>query len=255
MKWEYMKWEYMKWEHMKWEHIRQMIKLFQIGLRQIATDGMLLVLLPAPCIIGLVFRFMLPYVNSVTMARLSISILPWYSLADSLLVCLTPMMTAAICAFLLLEERDEGVSAFYQVTPVGDYAYLVARIGLPMLGAFVYTTIITMLFRLTDISIVAVFSSSIVSTLAGIFLAMAIVSFAGNRVEGLALSKMMGISLLGLAAVWFVPHPYQYFASFLPAFWVGKLITEGAGILPFGCGLLLCLVWIGLLTRKFMRRI
>jgi fluoroquinolone transport system permease protein len=233
----------------------QTLKLFQIGLRQITKDGMLIVLLPSPFIIGLIFKFAIPFLNGLTETHLSFSLSPWYSLADGLLVCLTPMMTALICAFLLLEERDEGIGEFYQVTPVGDYSYLNARIGIPMIWAFVQLIIVTSLFNLTDLTFGSILTSAVVSTLSSIFLAMMVVSVADNRVEGLALSKIMGISLLGLLTVWVIPYPYQYFASFLPTFWIGKLITEGVSLLSFGFGFLSCFVWIGLFIQKFMRRI
>lgn len=235
--------------------MRQTIKLFQIGLRQITKDGMLLVMVPAPFLIGLIFRFALPVVNSITENYLLFSILPWYGLADGILVCIAPMMGSMICAFLLLEERDEGIGEFYQITPVGDYSYLIARIGFPMLWALAETIIVVAFFNLTALSGFTILASSIVSALTGIFLAMLVVANAENRVEGLALSKMSGVSLLGLVAVWFIPHPYRYFTAFLPAFWIGKLITDGGSFFPFVLGILSCLIWIGLFTRKFMRRI
>ena len=235
--------------------MRQTLKLFHIGLRQIAKDGMLLVLLPAPFIIGMVFKFALPFVNGMAEARLSFLISPWYGLADGLLIALAPMMTAMICAFLLLEERDEGIAAFYQVTPTGGYSYLAARVGFPMVWAFMQSVAVAALFNLTGLSFAAILEGSAVSTLAGIFLAMLVVSIAGNRVEGLALSKMMGISLLGIVAAWFVPPPYLYLASFLPAFWIQKIVTDGANLMSFGFGLLSSVFWICLFARKFMRRI
>jgi len=36
------------------------------------------------------------------------------------------MLIAMVSAFLLLEERDEGIIAFYQITPAEGYAYLTA---------------------------------------------------------------------------------------------------------------------------------
>ena len=56
---------------------------------------------------------------------------------DGFLLCLTPMFMAMICAFLLLEERDDGLCAYYQITPAAGKAYLAARIGIPMVCALV----------------------------------------------------------------------------------------------------------------------
>lgn len=235
--------------------MKQTLKLFQIGIKQISKDGMLLVLLPAPFLVGLIFKFVIPFANGILEDRLSFSLLPWYGLVDGILACLNPMFMAMISAFLLLEERDEGIGAFYQITPAEGYPYLTARIGLPMLWAFVSTIIILILFNISALSISTILAVSIISTLTGIFLAMMVVSIAGNRVEGLALSKLMGISSLGLILVWFVPAPHCYFVSFLPSFWIGKLLMDGANLFSFILGLVLCFLWIAFFTRKFLSRI
>ena len=231
------------------------MKLFQIGLRQIAKDGMLFVLIPAPFIVGLAFRFGIPLTNRLAEDMFSFSFSPWYGLVDGFLVMLTPLFAAMIAAFLMLEERDEDIGAFYQITPVEGYAYLTARIGVPMLWAFVSSLAVLSLFRLSELSWSTILSSSVISTLTGISMSMMVVSFAANRVEGLALSKLMGISFLGLFIVWFAPAPYSFFASFLPSFWVGKVIMDGTHIIAFALGLLSCAIWIAFFTRKFMRRI
>ncbi len=230
-------------------------KLFLIGVKQVSKDGMIFILVPAPFLVGVVFKFVIPYMNTVLQDKLSLSIQPWYGFFDSLLICLASMLTAMITAFLLLEERDERIIEFYQITPTGGYTYLLARIGIPMGYAYVVTVFSASIFCISGISAVTVLMSSLVSTLAGIFLAMMMVSLAENRVEGLALSKIMGISLAGLPLVWFVSEPYLYLFAFLPSFWIGRLVKEGADPVVFLCGLLISLFFIVCFTGKFNRRL
>lgn len=235
--------------------MRHTMKLFQIGLRQISKDGMLLVLIPAPFLVGLFLKLAVPFANQILTDRYAFSLMPWYGLADGMLICLTPMFVAMISAFLLLEERDQGVGAFYQVTPAEGLSYLASRIGLPMIWAYLATLIVSIAFTLSSLSLKAILSSALISSFTGIALAMMVVSIAGNRVEGLALSKLMGISFIGLLFAWFVPAPYHWLAAFLPSFWIGRLLTDGANLLAFIPGLTSCLVWIALFTRRFLRRI
>lgn len=235
--------------------MKQTVTLFQIGLKQIAKDGILLVLLPAPFLAGLLFKFAVPFANGILEEKFSFSILPWYGLIDGMLICLMPMIAAMIFAFLLLEERDEGVNAFYQITPAGGYYYLTARIGIPMAGVFIITILSVWIFHLTPLSFGVILTSSFVSALTGIALAMMVVSMADNRVEGLAISKLMGISFLGLIVIWFVPKPYSYFCSFLPSFWIGKLIMDGVNPFTLIIGISTCFIWILLFSRKFLNRI
>ena len=110
-------------------------------------------------------------------------------LIDGMLICLTPMFVAMISSFLILEERDERLSDFYQITPAEGYSYLFARIGLPMIWAFAVTMIVSKIFNISSLSTFTILDCSIISGFTGIFLAMMVVSIAGNRVEGLALSN------------------------------------------------------------------
>ncbi|RAV03479.1 hypothetical protein [Paenibacillus sp. YN15] len=235
--------------------MRQTVKLFQIGIRQITRDGMLLVLLPAPFLIGLIFKLAIPFANQILEDMLSFSLIPWYGLVDGLLICLTPMLMAMVSAFLLLEERDEGIGAFYQITPTEGYAYLMARIGFPMVYSLLVTGFAAAVFNISGLSIGAIVCSSFISTLMGSALAMMIVSIAGNRVEGLAISKLAGVSLLGLVTVWFIPAPYALLAAFLPSFWIGKMMMKDISLFSIIMGLLFCLLWIVIFTRKFQKRI
>lgn len=235
--------------------MNQTLKLFKIGLNQVSKDGMLLVLIPAPFFAGVFLKLALPFVNQILIKELSFSITGWYGLVDGMLICLTPMFTAMISAFLLLEERDTGLSAFYQITPAAGYPYLSARIGIPMLWAWITTMIVTSVFNLSFLSFQTILSSAFISSLTGIALAMMVVSIAGNRVEGLALSKLMGISFIGLIMIWFIPAPYHFLLAFLPSFWIGKLLLDGAELSSFVLGSVTCFFWIALFTRRFLRRV
>lgn len=235
--------------------MRHTLKLFQIGLRQISKDGILIVLIPAPFFIGIFLKLAVPFANQILTDKYAFSIMPWYGLADGMLICLTPVFVAITSAFLLLEERDQGVSAFYQVTPAEGVSYLAARIALPMIGAFLATLIASIAFTLSSLSFNVILLSALISSFTGIALAMMVVSIAGNRVEGLALSKLMGISFIGLIFAWFVPAPYHFIAALLPSFWIGRLLTDGANLLAFIPGLTSCFVWIALFTRRFLRKI
>lgn len=235
--------------------MRKTIRLFKMGMRQITRDGMLFALLPAPFLLGLFVRFGVPFVDSLLQRELSFSIQPWYSLADAMLLAMTPLLLGMSSAFVLLDEKDEGTGLYYQITPVEGYAYLGARIGIPMIWSFLCSIFVTMVFGISDAPFARVAAAALISSLLGLSVSMMVVSFAGNKVEGLAISKLSGIILIGLAAVWFVPAPYRYLASFLPSYWLGDLVQNGVGLLPVLGGLLTGILWIGVFTRVFLRKI
>lgn len=235
--------------------MKHIMKLFEIGLKQICKDGILLILLLAPFFVGIFIKLIIPLMNTIFIKEFSFSITPWYALIDGMLICITPMFVAMISAFLLLEERDEGVYAFYQITPAEGYSYLCARVGLPMAWAFFVTIFVTILFHISTLSFDAVISTALISSLTGICLAMMVVSFAGNRVEGLAVSKLMGISFIGLILIWFIPAPYHYFMAILPSFWIGMLLLDGIHVITLLFGMMCCFLWIAFFTRKFLKKI
>lgn len=229
-------------------------RLFAIGLKQVARDGMLLALVPAPFLVGLFFKLAVPWADGVLVRELSFSIAPWYRLADGMLLCLAPMFVAMIASFLLLEERDEGLGAFYQSSPAAGAPYLLARVGLPTAWGFLNTVAVTALCGLSALPLSVLLAGALLSGLTGLAAAMMLVSLAGNRVEGLALSKLMGVSFLGLILIWFIPAPYHFALAFLPSFWIGKLLLDGAVLPALLPGLAVCLLWTALFTRRFLKR-
>lgn len=216
---------------------------------------MLIVLIPAPFLAGVFFKLAVPLINHLLITEFSFSITDWYGLADGMLICLTPMFVAMISAFLLLEEKDEGLQAFYQITPARGCSYLFARVGLPMIWAFIITIIVSAVFHISSLSFDTIFLSALISSLTGIFLAMMVVSVAENRVEGLAISKLMGVSFLGLVLIWFIPAPYHFIMAFLPSFWIGKILIDGADFPSSILGLFTCLLWLAFFTKKFLKKI
>lgn len=114
---------------------------------------------------------------------------------------------------------------------------------------------ITRWFALSDISLLTTISASIIATLFGIAVAMMIVSLASNRVEGLAVSKLTGITLMGLIVAGLVSDSWRWFTSILPSFWVGQLIFEKDLWPTLLLGILVCLFWFILFTKRFIKKI
>lgn len=234
-------------------------KLFWMGFRQIVRDGMLLILLPAPFLMGAALRLLLPFANTLTMREIGLSLVPWYPLSDAIVITMMPIMTAMISAFLMLDERDEGIGAYYAITPAGGTSYLAARIGLPMAWSLISSVIVLHLFALNQIGVSVFLPLVFIATLLGIAIAMLLVTYAGNKVEGLALSKLAGLFTLGIPAAWFLQSPTKIVFSFLPSFWIGEsLLTVnlygGTILVPILAGIISAIIWIGLLTRAFLRR-
>jgi fluoroquinolone transport system permease protein len=155
-------------------------------------------------------------------------------------MAMTPVMTGMVCAFLMLDERDEGIGTYYRVTPAGGRAYLAARLGFPMLWAFISSLLVIGLFALAVKNVAVIITAAVLGTFQGIITCMLLVVLAGNKVEGLALAKLTNFFVLGLPAAWFINAPYKYLLGFLPSFWLGEIMRASIanGALPvLLCGL------------------
>ena len=234
------------------------MKLFSSGVRQILRDGMLLLLLPAPFFLGAVLWFSLPLADTIILREAGFTIQPWFPLSDAFVMAMTTVMFGMICAFLLLEERDEGVGIYYRITPAGGHAYLAARLGIPMLWAFITSLIVMGCFALALHNIAVILIAAVLALFQGVITCMLLAVVAGNKVEGLALAKIVNIMSLGIPAAWFIGAPYKYLLGFLPSFWMGEFIyrsTEAGALvllLPSLAGTLTSLLWIIVLTRAFL---
>ena len=158
-------------------------------------------------------------------------------------------------AFLLLEECDEGLGSYYQITPAKQFHYLMARIGLPALWGFLCALGIASWFGLSQLSFSVIIACSFLAVLFGSSVAIMIVALASNRVEGLAISKLTGITMLGMFIAGFVSDSWRWLAGILPSFWLGELILEKALWFNLLLGTASSLIWIILFTRKFIKKI
>ena len=235
-------------------------RVFTVGFHQVLRDGMLLLLIPAPFFMGAALFALLPLVGVFLNQQYGLSTTLWYPLSDALLASMAPVMTALICAFVILDERDEGTGLYYRITPSGRHSYLLARIGLPMLWAYLSTVLVLIFFTHSMDRLPVILLAGLVGVLQGIVSCMLLVALANNKVEGLALAKLTNLLVLGFLFPWFISSPFRYLFGFMPSFWIGQLIYLSGqpfvSLLTQGImGIVSALVWIRFLYGVFLRRL
>lgn len=223
---------------------------------QLWSDAMLIVLMFVPILMGLMFRFGVTALEMYLCARLSKAALlsPYYPVFDLLLSIMTPVMFTAAGAMVILDEADLGLTRALAVTPVGRRGYLVSRIGVPAAISTLYCVVATLVFRISDIPTSLLLPLDVCSGVLGVMTALMIASFAKNKVEGLAYSKLSGLFVLGLPVALLVPAPAQYAAGILPSLWMTKAVMEGSSLwlLP---AFLTAVLWCALLYRRFLQKL
>jgi fluoroquinolone transport system permease protein len=221
-------------------------------IRLTRRDPMLLLLLLAPWLAGSALRIGLPLLQPVLMDAFSFDLIPWYPLADMLMLMLAPLLAGMLCGFLMLDERDEGVAVYYSVTPLGGGGYLTTRLLLPVLWSVVIAPLLSALLSLTHPDMLHIVLVALCGGLFGASLALLLLAFAGNKVEGLAISKIMGLLMLPMIIPFITDSPLGYLAGAFPAFWMGALFKGPLYMLP--AALIVCFSWLALLYRRTLRK-
>jgi fluoroquinolone transport system permease protein len=229
-----------------------MMRLIYGGFSLTRRDPMLLLLLFAPWLAGAALGLGLPALAPLLLSSLAFDLAPWYPLADMMMLMLTPMMAGMLSGFLMLDERDEGVGAYYAVTPIGGAGYLVSRLALPVLWSVAIAPLLMATFSLSQPALPRVLAAALVGGLAASSLALLLTAFAGNKVEGLAVGKMMGLIMMPSILPYFTASPWAMLAGIFPAYWMGAVLTGPWYLLLPGVGV--GLLWLWVLYRRTVGR-
>ena len=229
---------------------------FKQYLQQIFKDAMLILLCIAPILVGLLFVYGIPLIERLLTKYFSLSevLQPYYLLFDLFMAVMTPLLYCFASAYVILGEIDDGISKYMAVTPLGKKGYLISRLGISTFISFVVTVAALLTVSLSDLSLKNIFIISILSAMMGFIEALLVVTVSSNKVEGMAVSKLSGLFLIGLPIPFFVTGGFQYIMFFLPSFWLTKYALEQNLLY-----LLLCIVtsiaWMLILMKKFIRKI
>lgn len=223
---------------------------------QIRKDKMLILICFAPMITGIAFKFGLPNVEYLLCEHFGkITIIkPYYLMIDILLAVLTPNLFCFASAMVILEEKDTNIIQSLCISPLGKKGYLISRLVLPAVVSTAISLIIVNCFSLTEIKFWLIVLLSILSAVMGLMVALLIVSFSKNKVEGIALAKLGGLFMLGTPIPCFMDTTKQYFACFLPSFWVSKFMIDFS-FYNISMSVVVVAIWIYFFSRVFINKI
>ncbi|MDD4125645.1 MAG: hypothetical protein PHW77_07990 [Eubacteriales bacterium] len=236
--------------------MKAVLSAFRQFLKSVWGDFMLTACLVAPVLMGLVFKFRIPELETFLCGYFNKTavLAPYYILLDLMLSLMTPLMLCFSGVMIMLEELDDGIAKYLQVSPLGKTGYLFSRIGFIAVLSTVYNVIIPVIFTLSGMEITDIALSAVLNALISVVIGMFVLSFAKNKVEGMALIKLSGFMIFGFIAAFFIKTPAGYLAGVLPSFWVGKLVTDDNYLYILPC-LTVSFIWIVLLYKRFSARV
>ena len=224
-------------------------------LKSVKRDRMLVAACVAPLLVGIAIKYAIPFMEEILIAQTNRReiLCPYYGLFDIFFSMITSAMFCFAAAMVLLEEHDDHIESYCSITPLGKTGYLISRIFLPALAAFLMTGILLPIFHLTPLPPAMIFFLSLTGNLQGVIIALLVVTLSTNKLEGMAVTKIASVTILGALAPYFLPEPLQYTLAFLPSFWVGKSVCDQKLIymLP---AILETAIWILILLKRFRRK-
>ncbi len=204
--------------------------------RNIWREPMYLVTLLAAPLLGLFVRFALPPVFELIERQLDVPLAGYLPLAVVFLGLLPSMMAGFLVGFLLLDERDSGLTEYLAVTPLRMGGYTAYRMLLPALlgfaGTLIFVACALPVLSLGWYEAIPLLPSIVAVSFQGPWFALMLTAFSSNKVEGIAMGKLFGLFLLAPFAETLLPLPYRWAAAVLPQFWFTRSFSSGLETAP-----------------------
>lgn len=186
-------------------------------LKNIIREPMLILLMLGPVLMIFALRWIIPLLTDILAPYIDLQ--EYYLLIAGIVPLFVPMLIGLLTGFILLDERDEQVYLMLIVTPLAKDGYLVFRILIPTIASLVYSIVILPFLSIADIPFVSIIAVSFLAAFEAPLTALFLAGFAGNKVEGLALSKGLGIFLIIPVAGYFIDYPWNLTAGIIPFYW------------------------------------
>ena len=167
---------------------------------------------------------------------------------------MAPVLLCFAFAMITLEEIDDKVSRYFSITPLGKAGYLFTRLVVPAIISAVIAFIVLLLFSLEKLSIGMTICLALLGSVQAIIVSLMIITLSGNKLEGMAVTKLSALTLLGIPVPFFVKGMFQYAVGFLPSFWVGKAIQNN-GYINLLIALLVASIWFYVLISKLLKKL
>lgn len=236
--------------------MKRLLALLKGDIKSVTRDPMLILSVVVPVIIGACIKLALPVISSILQERLAFDLTVHYAFIMSFILPVTPLMVGVLTGFILLDDRDENILTYIAVTPLPRSSYLLYRLITPVLMSVVMAYLLLLLASPVPINYLTITPVILLCALEAPMLALFLVGFAANKVEGLALSKGMGVFMLAPLAGYLIKSNLQLFLGIAPPYWISKAfltsMNPGLQYIYFIVGgLIIHIIYLHLLLKRF----
>lgn len=232
--------------------------LILADLRNIARDRFMVFVLLYVVVIAVALRLTMPWLGR-TLAVYDIVLSAYAPLLTSFVaVSVGAQLSGMLFGFLLLEGKEDRTLQAMMVTPLPLTHYILYRIAAPYLLALLLIPLVVLIMGVGAPTLPQLLAISAVGALFAPCVTLFLASQGNNKVEAMALMKMVSTLAAITAGSWFVAEPLQWLFGVFPLYWVMKsywlAAQGGAWLLPLLLGAVGLLLLNGLLLRRFLRR-
>lgn len=234
--------------------MRAAAALWGNDLRHIVRDRTVAVLAVVPFLFVAFLRLGVP------LAEARAPLVAGYRAPVVALFCLIAgTFPAFMLAFIMLDERDEGLFPVFRVLPISPTRLLWTRLAMVAALGFAYPLVIVAGSGLLEVSAPAALLLCALCGLQAPMVALVIVSLAGNKIEGLAVIKgIFPAVMFPAAGVIFASAWWSKLFAVVPAYWIYLAFTaRDARSLAFASigAVVLHGVVLAVFYRRFRRRV
>lgn len=200
-------------------------------LRGTYRDPLLVMLVLAPVIWTTGVAVLTPMFTDMLATRHQFDLVPYYPLVLTAFLLLTSIIIAGgLAAFLVLDEVDAGTLAALRVTPVPSSTFFGYRAATVMLVTTVYVVCTMSLSGILEPGLVPeLIPIGMLAGLSAVVTLLLIVAMAGNKIQGIAMVRALGMLIAGLPCLpWFIDSAWNLIFGVLPPYWAAKAFWVAA---------------------------
>nr|WP_155671101.1 hypothetical protein [Ornithinibacillus caprae] len=226
--------------------------------KNIKRDPLLIFSMLGPLLLAVLARIGLPELDRLLNQYMSFNFQAHFLIIISLVLLMTPLMIGMLFGFIILDERDEGILLYYSITPLTKVGYLYGRLLVPMGLTFILSFMIVLIQGVVQIDVFSFVPVAILLALQTPIITMIMSTLASNKVEGLALTKVINLCILVPLIDYVFTNPMVKLVMLFPVYWpVSMLINMNSSYYwyQFLIGVMVTFLWFILLKNKFQKKI
>ena len=201
--------------------------LTHLDLRNLRHDALLLVALAGPLLLAVGLRLGFPAASELVADKYGVELVPYRPVVLAALVLLhVPMMLGMVASLLLIDDIDDRHLTALRVTPLTPPRYAAYRLGsaaVISLGSLAVCLPLSGLAASVSAGTLAV--AAVLASSQAALVVLAVAGFAGNKVEALALLKLVGgLMIAAPVAAWWTDGFAWWALGLLPPAWPARAL-------------------------------